>query len=158
MPIDRGGILIDGPSIRGGAYRFCEIEARLGGFKELRRTLAAFDRDAERVMVRAIQGTADKVVGDAKGRASSWARTGNFMETIGRRTYARGVRIVTTHEAGGVLEYAHAGARSLSGRRVGTPPGAPNKAITKAVETNQEWIISRVDAAIAQALAKVRGE
>lgn len=158
MPIDRGGILIDGPSIRGGAYRFCEIEARLGGFKELRRTLAAFDRDAERVMVRAIQGTADKVVGDAKGRASSWARTGNFMETIGRRTYARGVRIVTTHPAGGVLEYAHAGARSLSGRRVGTPPGAPNKAITKAVETNQEWIISRVDAAIAQALAKVRGE
>lgn len=158
MPIDRGGILIDGPSTSGGAYRFCEIEARLGGFKELRRTLAAFDRDAERVMVRAIQGTADKVVGDAKGRAASWARTGDFMRSITRRTYARGVRIATTDPAGGVLEYAHAGARSLSGRRVGTPPGAPNKAMTKAVEDNQDWIVDRVDAALAQALAKVRGE
>ena len=97
-------------------------------------------------------------MGDARGKASPWARTGAFMRSIGRRTYVRGVRIVTTHPAGGVLEYAHPGARSLSGRRVGTPQGAPNKAITKAVEDNQDWIVDRVDAALAQALAKVRGE
>ena len=153
MPIDTYGL----NTTKAGDSTL-DMVTELGGWKALRETLRAFDRDAERTMVRAIQSTADKVVGDARGKAAPWARTGNFMETIGRRTYVLGVRIVTTHPAGGVLEYAHPGARSLSGRRVGTPQGAPNKAITKAVEDNQDWIVDRVDAALAQALAKVRGE
>lgn len=156
MPVDRTGIIAADP--HRASDSMVDLLVRMGGWKELRETLRAFDRDAERTMVRAIQSTADKVVGDAKGRAASWARTGDFMRSITRRTYARGVRIATTDPAGGVLEYAHAGARSLAGRRVGTPPGAPNKAMTKAVEDNQDWIVDRVDAALAQALAKVRGE
>lgn len=156
MPVNLEGE--DGLRVARDDSMLVQYSAKLGGWKELRETLRAFDRDAERTMVRAIQSTADKVVGDAKGRAASWARTGDFMRSITRRTYARGVRIATTDPAGGVLEYAHAGARSLSGRRVGTPPGAPTKAMTKAVEDNQDWIVDRVDAAIAQALAKVRGE
>lgn len=156
MPIDLSGIVA--ADAHGSSSSTVDMIVRLGGWKELRETLRAFDRDAERTMVRAIQSTADKVVGDAKGRAAPWARTGEFMRSIGRRTFARGVKIVSYDAAAGVLEYAHAGARSLSGRRVGTPPGAPNKAMTKAVEENQDWIVDRVDAALAQALAKVRGE
>ena len=142
----------------GGTTSFVELQAELGGWQELRRTLRAFDEDAERTMVKSIQETAGKVVGDSKAQASTWARTGAFRNSITRRTYARGVRIVSTDPAAGVLEYAHAGARSLSGRRVGTPAGAPNKAMTKAVENNEDWIVQRVDAALAAALAKVRGE
>lgn len=156
MPVDKYGLRTIGEG--GGSRSTINMVAELGGWKALRETLRAFDEGAERTMVRAIQSTADKVVGDARGKASPWARTGAFMRSIGRRTMPRGIRIATTDPAGGVLEYAHPGARSLSGRRVGTPQGAPNKAITKAVEDNQDWIVDRVDAALAQALAKVRGE
>lgn len=156
MPVNLEGE--DGLRVARDESLLVQYSAKLGGWKGLRETLRAFDRDAERLVVRTVQTTADKVVGDARGRAASWARTGEFMRSIGRRTFARGVKIVSYDAAAGVLEYAHAGARSLSGRRVGTPPGAPNKAMTKAVEENQDWIVDRVDAALAQALAKVRGE
>lgn len=134
------------------------LEAELGGWKGLRETLRLFDRNAERTMVKAIQSTADVVVSTAKGQASGWARTGAFAGSISRRSYARGIRIVSTDPAAGVLEYAHPGATSLSGRRVGTPAGAPNKAMTRAVERNQDYVVQRVDAALAAALSKVRGD
>lgn len=136
---------------------FLRLQADLGGWKSLRETLRLFDAGAEREMVKAIRGVASFVVTEAKGRASGWARSGDFVASIGQRTYARGVKVVSSDPAAGVLEYAHAGATALSGRRVGTPAGAPNKALTKAVEENEQYIVQRVDEALARALDRVRG-
>ena len=84
MPVDTYGL----DTTKAGDSTI-DLVAELGGWKALRETLRAFDEGAERTMVRAIQSTADKVVGDARGKASPWARTGAFMRSIGRREVNR---------------------------------------------------------------------
>lgn len=127
------------------------------GYRELLRTLAAFDERAPKVVRDSLRQAGRKVKSDAQAQASSWARTGAFRASIGLSNTQRGLKIKSTDPAAGVLEYAHAGATTLSGRRVGTPAGAPNKAITLAVERNEQYVLGELDRALSEALEIVRG-
>lgn len=130
---------------------------RLLGYTELMRTLAAFDQRAPKVVRDSLRQAGRKVKDDATAQAASWARTGAFRASIGLSNTQRGLKIKSTDPAAGVLEYAHAGATTLSGRRVGTPAGAPNKAITLAVERNEQYVLGELDRALSEALEIVRG-
>lgn len=130
---------------------------RLLGYPELMRTLALFDERAPKVVRDSLRQAGRKVKSDAQAQASSWARTGAFRASIGISNTQRGLKIRSTDPAAGVLEYAHAGATTLSGRRVGTPKGAPNKAITLAVERNEQYVLGELDRALAEVLEMVRG-
>lgn len=77
------------------------------------------------------------------------APTGSYAGSLSLRTYANGVKFVSTDPGGGVIEFANPGAVILTGRRAGRRAGvpvgsAPPRALLRAVLEDEEDIVREV--------------
>lgn len=75
--------------------------------------------------------------------------TGSYAKSLALRTYANGVKFVSTDTGGGVIEFANPGAVILegkrAGRRAGVPLGsAPPRALLRALLEDEEDIVREV--------------
>lgn len=82
--------------------------------------------------------------------------TGAYASSLKLRTYANGVKFVSTDPGGGVIEFAHIGATILQGKRAGRRAGVPHnseppRALLKAILEDEEHIVERVNDVVIEA-------
>lgn len=75
--------------------------------------------------------------------------TGAYASSLSLRTYANGVKLISTDPGGGVIEFANPGAVILTGkragRRAGVPLGStPPRALLRALLEDEEDIVREV--------------
>lgn len=75
--------------------------------------------------------------------------TGAYASSLSLRTYANGVKFISTDPGGGVIEFANPGAVILTGkragRRAGVPLGStPPRALLRALLEDEEDIVREV--------------
>lgn len=94
-----------------------------------------------------VRPTFDKAKGYAGGLGAN--PTGAYASSLSLRTYANGVKFISTDPGGGVIEFANPGAVILTGkragRRAGVPLGStPPRALLRALLEDEEDIVREV--------------
>lgn len=123
--------------------------------------LTEFDRDLATRLRSKIREVTKPTLAKARSYAHVGAYgTGRYAASLALKTYATGVKFVSTDEAGGVKEFAHQGALILSGpragRRAGVPIGSePPRALLKAILEDEEHIIENVNQAVVDACDEI---
>lgn len=123
--------------------------------------LTEFDRDLAKRLRSKIREVTKPTLAKARSYAHVGAYgTGHYASSLSLKTYATGVKFVSTDEAGGVKEFAHQGALILSGpragRRAGVPIGSePPRALLKAILEDEEHIIESVNQAVVDACGEI---
>lgn len=123
--------------------------------------LTEFDRDLAKRLRSKIREVTKPTLAKARSYAHVGAYgTGRYAASLSLKTYATGVKFVSTDEAGGVKEFAHQGALILSGpragRRAGVPIGSePPRALLKAILEDEEHIIESVNQAVVDACDEI---
>lgn len=123
--------------------------------------LAGLDKDLARRLRSKIREVTKPTLTKARSYAHVGAfPTGKYASSLALRSYAAGVKFVSTDEAGGVKEFAHQGALILSGeragRRVGAPIGSePPRALLKAILEDEESIVESVNQAVVDACDEI---
>ena len=137
------------------------IEVR--GLDNLLRTLRALAPDAERELKREIADAGRQVLSDARSYAyMGHSPTGAYSGSLSMRDLAKGVKIQSSDPGAGAIEFANEGAVYLRGprygRQIGTPAVAKPKALIRAANENEPYVLSTVQAALQRACDAVRGE
>lgn len=75
--------------------------------------------------------------------------TGSYASSLGLKTYANGVKLVSADPGGGVIEFANPGAVILTGKRAGRKAGVPRgstppRALLRALLEDEEAIVREV--------------
>jgi hypothetical protein len=122
------------------------------GLDETIATLMELDRKLASELKREIKTIAQPTLSKAKGYAGGVGSfpTGHYAASLSLRTYANGVKFVSSDPGGGVIEFANPGALILTGkragRRAGVPVGSfPPRALLKAILEDEEHIIEKVN-------------
>lgn len=137
------------------------IEIR--GLDNLLRTLRELAPDAERELRDEIRDAGKTVLSDAKGYAvMGHSPTGAYSGSLSMRNVAKGVKIQSSDPGAGAIEFANEGATYLRGprygRQIGTPAVAKPKALIKAANENEPYVLATVQSALQRACDRVRGE
>ena len=132
------------------------FQVQVDGLKELMERLSVADQRGERVATEAIQRAGERVLADARSRASAFSRSGAFKGSLSIKDLTSGISLVSTDPGGGVIEYANRGAVATRGkhvgRRVGVPAGSPPRSMIPAIEDNQAYVVNEVTSALERAL------
>lgn len=122
------------------------------GLNETIAQLNELDRRLGTELKREIRGIVQPTLSKAKGFAGGVGSfpTGQYAASLRLRTYANGVKFVSTDPGGGVIEFANPGALILTGeragRRAGVPVGStPPRALLKAILDDEEHIVEKVN-------------
>ena len=137
------------------------IEVR--GLDNLLRTLRQLAPDAERDLKREMADAGREVLSDARSYAvMGHSPTGAYSGSLSMRNLAKGVRIQSGDPGAGAIEFANEGAVYLRGRfrgrQIGTPAVAKPKALIRAANENEPFVLASVQAALQRACDRVRGE
>jgi len=133
------------------------------GYDTLMRSLKRLDANAYKQVRQTIKQQGNVVLNEAKSRANSFRDTGAFAGSLAIRDTQRGVKLVTTDEGGGTIEYANWGAVYLRGRFKGQPIGVPRgaakpRAMIPAIVNNEQGTFVAVENALAILCDSVKGE
>lgn len=126
------------------------IEVR--GLDETIRQLNELDRRLGSELKGEIREIAQPTLSKAKGFAGGVGSfpTGTYAASLSLKTYANGVKFVSSDPGAGVIEFANPGALILTGvragRRAGVPVGsAPPRALLRAILDDEEHIVEKVN-------------
>lgn len=126
------------------SIRVQNLDKVIEGLRSVDRNMAS---ELKRGIKDIVRPTYAKARSYAGGLGSS--PTGAYAGSLALRTYANGVKFVSTDPGGGVIEFANPGALILTGkragRRAGVPRGsAPPRALLRAILEDEETIVREV--------------
>lgn len=113
----------------------------------LRAVDSSMASDLKRGIKELVRPTYEKARSYAGGLGAN--QTGAYASSLSLRTYANGVKFISTDPGGGVIEFANPGAVILTGkragRRAGVPLGStPPRALLRAILEDEEDIVREV--------------
>lgn len=113
----------------------------------LRAVDSSMASDLKRGIKELVRPTYEKARSYAGGLGAN--PTGAYASSLSLRTYANGVKFISTDPGGGVIEFANPGAVILTGkragRRAGVPLGStPPRALLRALLEDEEDIVREV--------------
>lgn len=113
----------------------------------LRAVDSSMASDLKRGIKELVRPTYEKARSYAGGLGAN--PTGAYASSLSLRTYANGVKFISTDPGGGVIEFANPGAVTMTGkragRRAGVPLGStPPRALLRALLEDEEDIVSEV--------------
>lgn len=113
----------------------------------LRAVDSSMASDLKRGIKELVRPTYEKARSYAGGLGAN--PTGAYASSLSLRTYANGVKFISTDPGGGVIEFANPGAVILTGkragRRAGVPLGStPPRALLRAILEDEEDIVREV--------------
>lgn len=131
---------------------------RIEGLKETIRDLKKVNPEVAKVIRGDFRDAGDIVLSSARSYASGLGGSGQYASSLSMRSLAYGVRIQSGDPGAGTIEFAHPGARYLSGTRqglrVGVPAGGPPRALVKSSEENEARVVALIESRVERAIGK----
>lgn len=126
------------------SIRVQNLDETIAALKEVNASMAD---ELKRAVKEIARPTLNKARGYASGLGAS--PTGAYASSLSLKTYANGVKFVSSDGGAGVIEFANPGAVILAGkragRRAGVPAGsAPPRALLRAILDDEEAIVRDV--------------
>ncbi|MDO4290268.1 MAG: hypothetical protein Q4C41_03445 [Eggerthellaceae bacterium] len=141
------------------------MHVQVEGLTELMRNLKLANADGEKIVKEAIQESGSMVLASARAKASAFSASGAFKSTLSIKDAGKGIKLSSTDEAAGVIEFAkhgaitrtskgtaRANARLAAHSGVGVPRGTQPRSMVPAVNENTLAIQNKVAYALERAM------
>lgn len=141
------------------------MTVKVEGLNDLMRNLEQTNANGERIVKAAIKESGSLVLATARAKASAFSSSGAFRSTLSIKDAGKGIKLSSTDEAAGVIEFAKRGAKTRTSKGtalanarlaarsgVGVPRGTQPRSMVPAVNENTLAIQNKVAFALERAL------
>lgn len=141
------------------------MTVKVEGLNDLMRNLKLTNANGERIVKAAIKESGSMVLATARAKASAISSSGAFQSTLSIKDAGKGIKLSSTDEAAGVIEFAKRGAKTRTSKGtaranarlaahsgVGVPRGMQPRSMVPAVNENTLAIQNKVAFALERAM------